>query len=174
MGMRFPSTTVAACLLLATSVSAFVAPSLRSTMPPSTTRHFGVDPSLFHDLPQHLTHAFNTFNLADLDADSVAAADAVTQVAKQDPGWFGFLTEPIAVLLQAIHTGLGAAGMSSNSWGVSIVALTVLIKVVTFPLTKTQLESTNKMQVRTCTHILSRGLAALPLLIDCLFVCLID
>ena len=34
---------------------------------------------------------------------------------------------------------------SSNS-KILIIALTVLIKVVTFPLTKTQLESTNKMQ----------------------------
>jgi YidC/Oxa1 family membrane protein insertase len=160
MGLRVPSASVAA-LLLASSASAFVAPSLRSTTPPSTSsaRHFGVDPSAFHDLPHHyLTHAFNTFNLADLDADSaVAASDAVSEVVKQDPGWFGFLTEPIALLLQAIHAGLSTAGMSENSWGVSIVALTVLIKLVTFPLTKTQLESTNKMQVRTCTTFVKAG-----------------
>lgn len=149
MGLRFASTAVAA-LLLATSASAFVAPCLRSTTPPSTSsaRHLGVDPSLFHDLPHHLTHAFNTFNLAD-DSAVVAASDVVNEVVKKDAGWFGFLTEPIALLLQAIHSGLGAAGMSANSWGVSIVTLTVLIKLATFPLTKTQLESTNKMQVRT-------------------------
>jgi hypothetical protein len=159
MGLRFASTTVAACLLV-TSASAFVAPFLRSTTPPSASsaRHLGVDPSLFHDLPHHLTHAFNTLNLADLDAGAVTASDVVVnEVTKQDPGWFGFLTEPIALLLQAIHTGLGAAGMSANSWGVSIVTLTVLIKVLTFPLTKTQLESTNKMQVRTYTFVMELG-----------------
>jgi len=71
----------------------------------------------------------------------------VEEAAKADTGWFGFLTEPIQIFLQFIHSSLMMAGLSENSWGVSIVMLTVLIKLVTFPLTKTQLESTNKMQV---------------------------
>jgi YidC/Oxa1 family membrane protein insertase len=37
-------------------------------------------------------------------------------------------------------------GMSADAWGVSIIAMTIVIKLVTFPLTKQQLESTNKMQ----------------------------
>ncbi len=37
-------------------------------------------------------------------------------------------------------------GVTANAWGITIIAITVLIKLVTFPLTKTQLEGTTKMQ----------------------------
>jgi YidC/Oxa1 family membrane protein insertase len=80
----------------------------------------------------------NTMN--DVAAAAAAAADAPT-----DYGWFGFLTVPIEGLLKIIHSLIAATG-TANSWGVSIIALTLLIKLLTFPLTKTQLESTNKMQ----------------------------
>jgi YidC/Oxa1 family membrane protein insertase len=74
------------------------------------------------------------------------SADAVDAAAKTtDYGWFGFLTIPIEGLLKLIHSMIAATG-TPNSWGVSIIVLTLLIKLVTFPLTKTQLESTNKMQ----------------------------
>jgi YidC/Oxa1 family membrane protein insertase len=75
--------------------------------------------------------------------DTAAAAAAVD--APPDYGWFGFLTVPIEGLLQIIHSLIAATG-TANAWGVSIIVLTLLIKAVTFPLTKTQLESTNKMQ----------------------------
>jgi YidC/Oxa1 family membrane protein insertase len=72
--------------------------------------------------------------------------DSATEAAKEsDAGWFGFLTGPIKLLLVGIH-GLIASFGGSNSWGISIVFLTILIKVLTFPLNKSQLESTNKMQ----------------------------
>jgi len=48
--------------------------------------------------------------------------------------------------LKLIHVGLMGMGMSADSWGISIIAMTVVIKLLTFPLTKSQLESTNKMQ----------------------------
>lgn len=165
MGIRITSVALAT-LLLAESSSAFVPHSIRTAAPVSTSktaRSFGVDPSAFHDIPQHIQHlnhlpdAFSSMTLSDaMDAVSDAAqsvvapaGDVVEEVAtKSGGGWFGFLTEPISGLLQLIHSGLMAAGMSENSWGISIVFLTVLIKVLTFPLTKTQLESTNKMQVR--------------------------
>jgi membrane protein insertase Oxa1/YidC/SpoIIIJ len=51
-------------------------------------------------------------------------------------------------LLQLIHSTLSGVGLSSNAWGVSIIGMTVVIKALTFPLTRSQLESTNKMQVR--------------------------
>ncbi|CAB9510963.1 Membrane protein insertase YidC [Seminavis robusta] len=157
--MRVPSSTLAALSLLATA-SAFVPHSIRSASSTTTPRFGVVDPSLFHDLPHQVQHAFTLLADADLDSltdaataavapasDAVtAAADVAGEVAKKDSGWFGFLTEPISMLLQGIHSVLNVGGMNTNSWGVSIVALTVLIKVVTFPLTKTQLESTNKMQ----------------------------
>jgi len=107
-----------------------------------------------------MQHVFPSVVLSadDLDAVSGAAAavtdavsnvdptEAVTEVAKNDNGWFGFLAGPIEGLLQIIHGGLVASGMSADSWGVSITVMTVLIKLLTYPLTKTQLESTTKMQ----------------------------
>lgn len=158
MGLRIPCLILAS--LLAGGADAFVPHALKSSAstltstPPAVSksaRYFGVDPNLFHDLT-HQTQpffdnaaAFSSISLADaVDA----ASDAVNEVVTKDNGWFGFLTEPIELLLQLIHSGLTAVGISENSWGVSIVAMTVLIKGLTFPLTKTQLESTNKMQVR--------------------------
>ena len=86
--------------------------------------------------------------LADTAASAgLDASDAVTEaVAETDYGWFGFLTLPIEGLLQLIHSLVASVSGAANAWGVSIIILTVLIKAVTFPLTKTQLESTNKMQ----------------------------
>ena len=124
---------------------------------------------LVHDLPAHIDsiHRVLSFSsssssiaLADLDADAIADAAAIaassssvvapTTTAVADPGngWFGFLTLPIEYLLQLIHSALATMGVSSNAWGVSIIAMTVVIKGLTFPLTRSQLESTNKMQVR--------------------------
>lgn len=77
-----------------------------------------------------------------------AAAPAVDAAAEAatDNGWFGFLTAPIEGLLGIIHGTLVAVGMDSDAWGVSIVAMTLFIKILTYPLTKQQLESTGKMQ----------------------------
>ena len=80
--------------------------------------------------------------------DNVAGAtDAAAAAAGTDNGWFGFFAGPIEFLLQTIHKTLVAVGMPANAWGVSIVAVTVVIKILTYPLTKSQLESTSKMQV---------------------------
>ena len=120
----------------------------------ATARSFGVDPNVFPDLPHHvnsLQHAFSTLNLADaMDAVAdIPTPDAVTDAAAAGSGngWFGFLEAPIEGLLKLCHSALVAMGMTENSWGISILLMTTLIKVLTFPLTKTQLESTNKMQV---------------------------
>ncbi len=77
-----------------------------------------------------------------------AAADAAATAASTDGGWFGFLAGPIEFLLMGIHSVLTSVGLSENSWGVSIIAMTTFIKIVTYPLTAQQLESTSKMQVR--------------------------
>lgn len=105
---------------------------------------------------QSLQDAMPTFSIADLDAAGLpvsevaaaapAAAAAVEEVAKKDNGWFGFLTGPTEGFLQLIHSGLAGAGLDSNAWGISIIVLTLTIKLLTFPLTKTQLESTQRMQ----------------------------
>jgi len=130
-----------------------------------------MDPSAFHDLPSHIESiqsAFSSLMISDEDIAAVATAasdvataasnaaadvatnagDAVDAAATaNDNGWFGFLVGPIEGLLQIIHSVLVSVGLNANAWGVSIVALTLVIKLLTYPLTKTQLESTTKMQM---------------------------
>jgi len=115
----------------------------------TTSRSFGVDPSFFQDVHEHIDSVASlssSFSLADAmsavpDAMS-AVPDGTTEVvdAGSQAGWFGFLAEPIEGALKLLHSVAG-------SWGVSIILMTLLIKGVTFPLTKTQLEGTSKMQV---------------------------
>jgi len=148
------------------NVNAFAPVGLSSASRQSTARAFSpMDPSNLQELPHHvqsLKDVMSTFSIADLDVGAIptgdlaapvaavgdvaaAAGDVATEAAKSDNGWFGFLTGPTEGFLQLIHTGLGAAGLD-NSWGISIIILTLTIKLLTFPLTKQQLESTQKMQ----------------------------
>ena len=134
----------------------------------ATARSLAMDPSMLPDIPHHiqsLQEAFSTISLSDaIDAlpDSLpeaasqvvqqaapAAADVAADVAEAgtDNGWFGFFVGPTEFLLQGIHSALVAVGLSADAWGLSIIVMTLVIKALTFPLTKTQLESTNKMQV---------------------------
>jgi len=117
----------------------------------TSARSFGMHPEFFHDLPSQIRpiqDAFTTISLSDaLEATADTAGAVVEEAAKTDNGWFGFLTAPIEFLLQAIHAAFVTVGMSADAWGVSIIAMTLIIKLATYPLTKTQLESTNKMQV---------------------------
>eukprot|EP00531_Pseudo-nitzschia_arenysensis_P012394 CAMPEP_0116137438 /NCGR_PEP_ID=MMETSP0329-20121206/12248_1 /TAXON_ID=697910 /ORGANISM="Pseudo-nitzschia arenysensis, Strain B593" /LENGTH=400 /DNA_ID=CAMNT_0003632353 /DNA_START=255 /DNA_END=1457 /DNA_ORIENTATION=+ len=119
-----------------------------------------IDPSNLQELPNHiqsLQDVMSTFSVADLDAaglpmtgdfaaTAAAAAPVAEEVAKADNGWFGFLTGPIMAFLELIHSGAVAVGIDSNAWGLSIIALTLTIKLLTYPITKQQLESTQKMQ----------------------------
>lgn len=108
-----------------------------------------IDPSSLHHF---LLSAIDEtpFTTADAAAKAIAespAAAAAAAAADGGNGWFGFLTLPIEYLLQAIHGLLATSAISSNAWGVSIIVMTVMIKAATYPLTRSQLESTNKMQV---------------------------
>ena len=130
-----------------------------------------VDPSILADAHQHvdtLSNFFSSVMISDADvAESVAsvASDAVTPAVSavvdaapaaadaaaaegSGGGWFGFLQGPIEFLLVGIHGALSAVGVDSNSWGLSIILITVLIKAVTYPLNKQQIASTSRMQVR--------------------------
>jgi len=133
-----------AALLLAGSNAFTTAPS---SFRLKTARSLGVDPNAFGHISQQISElkeAFPTLSLADA-AD--AAVDAVASAPPTDDnGWFGFLATPIEALLQGIHSGFVGVGLESNSWGWSILFVTVVIKALTYPLTKSQLESTNKMQ----------------------------
>ena len=139
-------------LLLAssqTNVEAFVPVATRTISRQTTARNLvPIDPSNLQELPHHvqsLQDVMSTFSIADMDP---AAAGDVAAAASTNNGWFGFLTGPTMAFLEFIHTVLNAVGLNSNSWGISIIFLTLTIKLLTFPLTKQQLESTQKMQVR--------------------------
>jgi len=134
--------------LCATSSDAF-APATKNTLRQASLRPFSpIDPSNLHELP-HQIHSFqdvmSSFSIADMDVAAIPTEE-VTEAAKSNNGWFGFLTGPTMGFLQLIHAGLNSVGLKGNSWGVSIIVLTLTIKLLTFPLTKTQLESTQKMQ----------------------------
>jgi len=139
-------------LLLAlckSNVDAFSPTGMRSFGRQSTARALSpIDLSNLHEFPQQI-HSFqdvmSTFSIADMDAAAIPAGDVV-EAATTNNGWFGFLTGPIMSFLELIHTGLNSVGLKNNSWGISIIVLTLTIKLGTYPLTKTQLESTQKMQ----------------------------
>jgi len=70
---------------------------------------------------------------------------AAAAAAKDNGGW---LAAPIGAIEKAItymHEALQGAGLT-NTYGLSIVAFTVLVKLVTLPLNYKQIESTTKMQ----------------------------
>ena len=134
------------------------------TKTPITQRPAIVDPSILADVHHHIDTTasfFSSLNIADasdlMDAapaavtdvvatNTAAAADAAATTGSGN-GWFGFLEGPIEYLLQAIHGALVSVGMSADAWGLTIIAMTTFIKLGTYPLTASQLESTNKMQV---------------------------
>ena len=160
--------TVSSLVAIAASASSRVA--VVDAFTPSSTVGFGarsrfvggkstiaralapIDPSHLHDLPQQLQALQDVFasssSLSIADAvDAAASAGDAVETAASKAGPFGFLTGPTMAILEALHSGLTAAGLKENAWGLSIIALTLLIKLLTYPLTKSQLESTNKMQV---------------------------
>jgi len=55
-----------------------------------------------------------------------------------DYGWFAILVQPLLFVLKAIQKVVG-------NWGVAIILITVLIKIVLYPLTHKQLVSMKKM-----------------------------
>lgn len=87
---------------------------------------------------------------ADLaDAAAAAAADGAAAAgdaaAKKDNGWLQPLVTALETVLTFIEDGLKRLNVP-YSYGWSIVALTALIKVATFPLTKKQVESALNVQ----------------------------
>lgn len=74
-----------------------------------------------------------------------AAMAEAPAAAPQDNGWLAPLVEGLETVLRYIQTGLDKVSVP-YSYGWSIVALTAMVKLVTFPLTRTQVESTMSMQ----------------------------
>jgi YidC/Oxa1 family membrane protein insertase len=110
---------------------------------PSSTRatsalnvHFDfTDISPFHTLLDQ-----NSFNLADVVNEG---ASVYTKVDKT--GVIGFFATYIEKAIDLSHNVIQNLGVD-NTYGYSIILFTILIKVLTLPLTTTQLESTTRMQ----------------------------
>ncbi|CAI5936751.1 unnamed protein product, partial [Closterium sp. NIES-65] len=81
------------------------------------------------------------FAVADAAADVAPAAAEVVQ----DRGWFSGLADLLEAFLKVLEEGLVSLKVP-YAYGFSIILLTIIVKVVTFPLTKKQVESTLAMQ----------------------------
>jgi len=72
------------------------------------------------------------------DRDALAAAGhSLTEVV--DLGWFSFIANGFADLLEGIHSVVG-------NWGLAIILLTILVKIVFFPLTWHSFKAMGKMR----------------------------
>jgi len=56
-----------------------------------------------------------------------------------DLGWFGFIAKPLLVVLKFFYR-------YTHNYGIAIIILTVLIKILFYPLTRKQMESMGQMQ----------------------------
>jgi len=78
--------------------------------------------------------------------DQAAAAADAAAAATQDPGFFDTVfVKPFEAAIVALHGGLKSVGID-EAYGPSIILFTLLLKAITFPLNKQQIESTSKMQ----------------------------
>mmetsp|Transcript_20095 Transcript_20095/g.33704 ORF Transcript_20095/g.33704 Transcript_20095/m.33704 type:complete len:443 (+) Transcript_20095:79-1407(+) len=87
-----------------------------------------------HDMAQQV------YTLAEA---AVAVADA--EVVEKGGGFLAPVVGVLEAVLKIIDSGFEAAGLP-YSYGFSIIALTLLVKLLTFPLSKQQVESTMAMQ----------------------------
>lgn len=84
-------------------------------------------------------------SIMDASINSMAAAANDATQNSQDNGWLEPLVFGLETILRYLQSGLDKFNVP-YSYGWSIVSLTALIKILTFPLTKTQVESTMSMQ----------------------------
>lgn len=117
----------------------------------SSTQHSAiVDPSVFTDISHNADAVQSFFSSLSLSDAAAAVAENAGDVveATKDPGngWFGFLEGPIETTLCSVHDAFVGLGITGNAWGLSIIVITSVIKLFTYPLTAQQLKSTSKMQ----------------------------
>jgi YidC/Oxa1 family membrane protein insertase len=101
--------------------------------------------SQLYDVAQNID-AYDTFlrhHLFLLDAVTASSADAAA--SGTDNGWLSPLVDGLEGTLRLIQNGLDKYKVP-YSYGWSIVALTLFVKTVTFPLTKIQVEATMSQQ----------------------------
>nr|GMD95407.1 ALBINO3-like protein 1, chloroplastic [Ipomoea batatas] len=76
--------------------------------------------------------------------DTVSAA-ATAETAKQNSDWLSGITNTMEAVLKVLKDGLSTLHVP-YAYGFAIILLTVLVKAVTFPLTKKQVESAMAMR----------------------------
>jgi YidC/Oxa1 family membrane protein insertase len=119
-------------------------------------RASNIEPFLFHSVtdagvPSALDHlAASLTNLAVLGdvvaaADPSAVADAAADAPQKSGGFMSIFAGPLESFLKLIDSGLDSAGVP-YSYGFSIIVLTLLVKLATYPLSAKQVESTLRMQ----------------------------
>ncbi|XP_068665234.1 ALBINO3-like protein 1, chloroplastic isoform X2 [Aristolochia californica] len=77
-------------------------------------------------------------------ADAAVSADS-TNVSKQSSDWLSGITNYLETVLKILKDGLSALHVP-YSYGFAIILLTIIVKAVTFPLSKKQVESTLAMR----------------------------
>jgi len=79
------------------------------------------------------------------DGDAAAGAAQAAQAAAENPGWFdSIVVKPLESAIELLAATLRNAGIE-EAYGPAIITATLLLKALTFPLNKQQIESTAKM-----------------------------
>ncbi|BDF95975.1 hypothetical protein KAN5_28130 [Pseudoalteromonas sp. KAN5] len=79
-----------------------------------------------------------TYYMGPKESDKLAALHPNLDLTV-DYGWLWFISQPLFVLLKWLHGILG-------NWGLAIIAITIIIKTLMYPLTKAQYTSMAKMR----------------------------
>lgn len=72
-------------------------------------------------------------------ADAAVSSDAAAQSSKQNGDWLSGITGYLETVLKVLKDGLSALHVP-YAYGFAIILLTILVKAVTFPLTKKQVK----------------------------------
>jgi YidC/Oxa1 family membrane protein insertase len=79
-------------------------------------------------------------------ADEAVKAVSAMAARVDKTGWIGGIANVIESGIEMANTGLINAGLESNTYGISILLFTLLIKTLSLPLTDIQIKSTTRMQ----------------------------
>ena len=79
-----------------------------------------------------------TYYMGPKDTDALEAIHPNLDLAV-DYGWLWFISQPLLTLLKFLYSFLG-------NWGLAIIAITIVVKSLLFPLTKAQYTSMAKMR----------------------------
>ncbi|XP_062015028.1 inner membrane protein PPF-1, chloroplastic [Rosa rugosa] len=113
-------------------------------VPPINPFDSGVDLTALYSRAEGLLYTLADAAVA-VDPTTSGAGDAAVDVSQKSGGWFGFISDAMEFVLKILKDGLSAVHVP-YAYGFAIILLTVIVKVVTLPLTKQQVESTLAMQ----------------------------